>query len=108
MSYAKKGAIIGAIIGLVGSLIAFIGGYLIGLFGNISSDAVRIAISSVLTPFILISAIFVISGILGCRWKMDKCYEESILGFVVTIIIFSLIGALIGMIIGKIKSSRKK
>ena len=72
LSYAKKGAIIGAIIGLVGSLFAFIGGYLSGLFGNISSDAVRIAVFSVLTPFILISAIFVMSGILGCSWKMDK------------------------------------
>lgn len=107
LSYAKKGAIIGAIIGLAGSLIASIGEYS-GLFRNISPDAVRLAIFSVLIPFMLLSAIFTMSGIFGCSWKMDKCYAEGILGSIVTIIIFSLIGALAGMIIGKLKSRKKK
>ncbi|MBN1376733.1 hypothetical protein JW949_00165 [Candidatus Woesearchaeota archaeon] len=97
-SYVKKGAFIGAIIGILDSIIFPISTLLPGK-GIIKSVLFVIGLPSFLIIFSFSSL-----GFLGCNiYNTSSCYLASIVGFILAVIVFALIGTLIGFIIEKIK-----
>lgn len=88
LKYITKGAIIGGLIGIVGSILR-------PFFWSMNDD-----------PFFIFgipSAILTIAGVGGCSWKSSFCPIADFYGYIITIIIFTLIGSLIGFITKKIK-----
>ncbi len=86
--YQTKGAIIGGLIGLVGSLLQ-------SYFSTMNHD-----------PFFLFgipSLVLQIIGVGGCSWKSSFCPMSDFLGSIITISIFLLIGLLIGKTLEKVK-----
>ena len=88
LKYSTIGAIIGGIIGLVGSILR-------PFFWSMNSDPLFI--------FGFPGSILKLAGVGGCSWKSSSCPVAEFYGYIVTIIIFSLIGSLIGFIVGKIR-----
>ena len=99
-SYTKKGTIVGAIIGLIGVLIAY--PILLSRIGDTFGLEYYL-----LAPFYLLTPIL---SLLICGYETNPgCWKAmNYIGALLTILIFSGIGTLIGLIISKIKSSKKK
>lgn len=79
-----KGALIGGLTGLGGSIIR-------PYFLTMNDDPFWI--------FGIMGIILQISGPFGCNWKRDYCMLEDLLGYVMTTILFSLVGIVISKII---------
>jgi hypothetical protein len=91
LHYATKGAVIGGTIGLVGSILR-------PIFWSMNND-----------PFFIFGTpgmILTIAGVGGCTWKSSFCPVADFFGYIITIIIFSLIGLLIGLTVRKLKSKK--
>jgi len=97
LSYTKKGALIAGTISLIGILIAIINMSIGHPLGIITIFAI---------PFALIGTYFGLIGLFGCGFESSICPIEQTFGFIITLILYSLIGALIGFIFGKIKSKK--
>ncbi len=98
-SYVKKGVFVGAIIGILDSIILFIPAILPG------KSVIKYILLEIGLPSFLI--IFSSSGLFGCNiynTSSLSCYLAFIVGFILAVIVFALIGALIGLIVGKVKS----
>jgi len=91
-SYVKKGAITGGIIGLVGSILR-------PVFWTMNSDPLFV--------FSLMGNLLSFMGLFGCDYKRGPCTFEVLTGYLVTIILFALIGSFIGHIYGKIKNKNQ-
>ncbi len=91
LNYATKGAIIGGLIGLVGSILR-------SFFLSMNSDTFFI--------FGIPGIVLRIVGIGRCNWKSSFCPVDDFLGYIVTVIVFSLIGFFIGFIVKKLKSKK--
>lgn len=100
-NYFLKGGKIGAIIGVSGVILTL----LLTSFGYIMNNQ---PFNLILIPFIALSFLFVANGVLGCNFKSEQCFSEMILGDIITIIIFFVVGALIGWIYGKIKRRNER
>ena len=99
LGYSRKGGIIGGIISVIGIFLVLL------LLFVFKLDAYALGpIFPLMMPFMAISLLLSFSGIFGCNPKSDSCYFELILGFILTIVVFMLIGMFIGWIVGKIKS----
>jgi hypothetical protein len=94
-SYAKKGALVAGGISIVGIFIAII---------NINHGSSLGLITIFAIPFALFGLLFGLFSVFGCDFYESVCPAEHALGFIVTLIVYSLIGAFIGWIVGKIKN----
>ncbi|MFZ2976018.1 MAG: hypothetical protein WA055_05335 [Candidatus Moraniibacteriota bacterium] len=91
LSYTSKGAIVGGLIGLTGSILR-------PFFWSMNNDPFFV--------FGIIGMILRIFGVGGCSWKSSFCSVGDFFGYIITIIIFILIFTLIGFMVGKIKSKK--
>lgn len=94
MTYVKKGAIIGGIIGLLDVLIT-----IIAFSINYPSELFILFA----TPYLIISILFSL-GICGYNQSIICEKFMTYFGAITTILIFIILGALIGFIVEKIKS----
>ncbi len=106
MSVKKKGAIIGLIIGVVGVLMTLLFVPAFGTQSILESGGIFKMITGI---FSFVSFIFVYGEVMGCNYigpdaPADAyCPAEIFSGFIVTIIIFTVVGYLVGMVIDKAK-----
>lgn len=91
LKYSTRGAVIGGLIGAMGSVLRI-------FFWSMNNDPFGI--------FGIPGIALRIAGIDGCNWKSSSCPTGDFFGYIITIVIFSLIGLFIGSIVGKIKSRK--
>ena len=84
---------------------AVIGG-IIGLIGSILQSQLQTMNSDPLFIFALIGQILKFIGVFGCNWKTSYCALEDLVGYIITIAFLALVGSFIGRKFGKFKESR--
>jgi phosphatidylglycerophosphate synthase len=95
--FSHSGAMIGLIVGIIGTIFAILTTELSGPIINLPNELTWIGF--LLIPFYIVSIILSFSGIFGCNFKVDGCFSEAGIGFALTPLIFLAIGYFIGFLI---------